>query len=54
MLDSSNLFKPIEDLVTIIALCGLGLGMYVLFKLFKDPDGEGGKRIKSKPGVLYP
>ena len=52
MLDSSSWFRPIEDLVTIIALCGLGLGVYVVFKLFKDPDGKGGARIK--PKVVHP
>ena len=52
MLDSSSLFKPLEDMVTIIALGGLALGVYVLFKLFKDPDGNGGRRIR--PKVIYP
>ncbi len=52
MLDSSSLFKPVEDMVTIIALGGLALAVYVLFKLFRDPDGNGGRRIK--PKVIYP
>lgn len=52
MLDSSDLFKPIEDVILIVALGGVALAVYVIFKLFKDPDGNGGRRIK--PKVIVP